>query len=701
MSDKSFSEQPKMKQLYPLSSPQWTVDKVRQVYGIGSESSELQFLDVTPNGELELCLPTGRIALRSITENMNRLGVSSFVLRIPELIKSQLSKLYSAFDKATKNCGLNVGYQGVFPVKVNQSASVIDSISLYGGEFGHGWEVGTKPELMIAVSKISQPGKTLVVCNGTKDHSYIETCMLLMEQGHDLIISLESMREVEILISIAAKFPFLPKIGLRTKVLQQIPGHWGHSAGVFSKFGFSAAELQKALLRLKEQGILSAVCMLHGHIGSQMADSDSFVSASKELIQLYAQLHNQGCSGLTYLNLGGGLGIDYDGTRQAFDSGANYTFDQYAQIIVRNIVQALKNRPGIPAPIVITESGRAISAHSSMLFVQLIEKRDFQAEIVSVSTNSFSTPALQRLWATIATEMESLNSLKDLNSFSKKIQMKVEKLLANATIWQHSTAREEMELLYVEFSKLVRRKFRQLIDKDNNSLTISPEVLRKLPSIRDHLSEPQIQLVGNFSVFNGACDSVLVSQVFPVLPISGLDSRPETLVKIVDITCDSDGELFRFRTKRPRTSESINLGDCFTVDGHLMQLEKGTMNLGGFPFPGGACAPKGYVVVALTGAYQDTVHFDQNLLGRVAEASLEFNQLRGTHECHLLNDAERCAELLPKMRHSAEDFLEHVKGHPVLEKLIYSSPYVEIDKPLEISLERVSSKPIPVKFETK
>ena len=550
----------------------WSREKARCIYGIGPQTNEFQFLDVSADGELLLNLMNGSISFKQIINKLKDMGLSSAIVRVPELVNFQLNKLYTAFNTAITKYSYKNRYQGVFPVKVNQTSAIINAIAEYGVQYGHGWEVGTKPELLIAVSKIKS-ANTLIICNGAKDEEYIEACLVLLKHGYNIIISVETVHELDILVNMATKYSLVPPIGLRIKIKQQVPGHWGHSSGFNSKFGLTTYDLQQILNRLEQDNLLSAIRLVHGHIGSQVSNNFYFQKTASELIGLYISLRQIGCFNLNYVNLGGGLGIDYEGNGHAQNSGAGYTFLDYADTIIKTISLVLNKYPEIPSPVIISESGRAISAHSSVLLVQIVDERNTLLSDEIMHTYPIQTPILKDLLGSLQTKIMKVNSLDALSSFITETRNILGVLEGDENFWSTATTRAELEVIYSSFYKMVRSSYQHIVVELNRSYKVLPtkQLLDQYPLIEEFVNQAQIHLVGNFSVFNGACDAILANQYFPILPITNLLDKPSSLIKLVDITCDSDGELNKYYSKIPISSVKWLIVDFFSIVGHLMR----------------------------------------------------------------------------------------------------------------------------------
>ena len=639
------------------------LNEIKGIYGIGSGDTD--FLDVSPNHDyLEFDINNTKISFQNVLNYLNTMGLSSVVLRIPQLIDKQLSKLYNAFSHAITKYDYPSHYSGVFPVKVNHNAAILESISQYGASYGHGFECGTKPELLIVVNLRKHDTSSLIICNGTKDDDYIDAALSLTKLGYNIIISIESIRELRDLIRLSQQRGIRPQIGLRIKMNQRVEGHWGHSSGLFSKFGLSASELSEVVSELKIQNYLDCIRLLHAHLGSQINKVTYFKRAVTEIIGYYQKLFELGATGLRYVNLGGGLGIDYEGNYSASNSGIAYNFEQYADIIVSTIITSLKTNPAIIPPDIITESGRAITATSSLLLVEILENRSILPEVNQF--NIYSSPKIDLLEKDFLSRLSKIRSLKQIENFCVEFDKQTIKVQEEESFWIDFHNQKDVELLIATIHKHLLVKIKVILEKNDKFYDLDLE--NQFPLVFKLLTTYTADLVGNFSVFRGACDIVLADQYFPIIPTVGLHSTPKTLNRLVDITCDSDGEVVTFITKTSRnvfSQEKMSL--YFAKDGQLIRHPSKVVYLNGIPLPDKNTKPGSYIAIALTGAYQDTVQFDQNLLGELPEVELKVDS-QGAH-FKIIAYAESNSDLITNMKHniSTIDSLEH---------LLFSNPYV-------------------------
>lgn len=654
-----------------------SLDKIKGIYGIGN--GDLDFLDLSSDHDyLEVNINSKNVSFHTITNYLNTMGLSSVVLRLPQLIDKQLSKLYNAFSHACNKYNYPSLYRGVFPVKVNHNANVLNAISAYGANYGHGFEVGTKPELLIVLNMKIAP--SLIICNGTKDDDYLDAALTLIEKGYNIIISIESLRELKDLIRISERRQIKPQIGLRVKMQQKVEGHWGHSSGLYSKFGLSASELLEVINELNVHNYMGFVRLLHGHLGSQINKGSYFKRAVTEIMGYYQNIFEAGATGLRYVNLGGGLGIDYEGNNQASQSGTAYSFDDYAEIIVSTIIDSLQQKPEIIPPDIITESGRAISATSSMLLVEILENRPVLPEVNQF--NMFTSLEMDNLEKDSLNTLKKLKTLKQIENFIAEFQEAITDLQENKKFWTNFRYQKDVELVIASVNKSLLRKIKLILEKNDKLFQLNFEV--DFPRIFGLLTTFSDDLVANFSVFRGACDIVLAQQYFPIIPSVGLHSTPKTLVRLIDITCDSDGEVVKFVSKTSSNKQNKNASDYFTKDGQLLGHPHQSLRLNGIPLPEKNTKVGSYVVLALTGAYQDTVQFDQNLLGALPEVELVIDE-KGIPHLKVLSFAESNSTLINDMKHKIEsiDSLEH---------LLFSNPYVNNKSPSSIrSIEFLES----------
>ncbi len=555
----------------------WTLDEARELYltkrwGAGYfDIDEGGNMVVTPDG------PRGsRIPIIDVVAEVAKESLSPpLLLRFQDILRHRVKKLNAAFDSAIDENKFRGKYRGVFPIKVNQLREVVEEILDAGRSSHFGIEVGSKPEMFAALS-IHSDNDSLIVCNGYKDDSYIRTALIGRKLGKRVILIAEKLSEVRAIVRLAKEMSVEPMIGLRCRLVSKGAGKWATSAGEHAKFGLTTSEILQAMQILEEGQLSQSFKLLHFHIGSQVPDIQIIKRAVREAARHYAKLRKMG-QPIEYIDVGGGLAIDYDGSRSTFHSSMNYTLEEYARDIVYNIGDVCDEEK-VPHPDVISESGRAIVAHHSVLVVEAfgaIEKvRMSAAEIDATKEHKLvqelayveeqlKTDNLGECWNDLLAVKEEAQKRFEVGALDLPVKARVEELF-----WG------------------IARRMLTMAAEHPEQVTIPDSLLDLRPQIAD-------QFICNFSVFQSLLDHWALGALFPVVPIQRLHERPATESTIVDITCDSDGKLSKF----------IDLEDVRdTIRLHAFD---------GKPY---------YLGIFLTGAYQDIMGDIHNLFGRVNEA---------------------------------------------------------------------------------
>ncbi len=495
-------------------------------------------------------------------------------VRFQDLLRHRVKTICEAFGSAIAQFNYQKPYRGVFPIKVNQLREVVEEIVDAGEPYHFGLEAGSKPELLAALAAHRDP-ESLIICNGYKDASFIQNAMLGRKLGKKVIPVVEKIEELRAILDIAAEMGVEPLIGMRVRLQSKGAGKWATSAGENAKFGLSTADLVEASRLLHERGLAHCFKLLHFHVGSQVPDIRTVKRAVREAARFYAKLVKMGHDGLTYLDCGGGLGVDYDGSRTAFESSMNYSVEEYARDLVYNIMEICDSEK-VAHPSIVTESGRAIVAHHSILIVEAfgaIEKRSGGAAVSVTAADPKIVQDAQEVQRTITKE----NRLEALHD-AQQLKEQAGEMFSVGLLDLETKAK--VETIYWQIAGSVVRHF--------EGMRYIPEEVRELASA---LSD---QYLCNFSVFQSLPDHWALGQLFPIMPIHRLDSVPEHQAKLVDITCDSDGKVGKF----------IDLQDVKdTLPLHTLRP--------GEPY---------YLGMFLIGAYQDIMGDLHNLLGRVTEA---------------------------------------------------------------------------------
>jgi arginine decarboxylase len=554
----------------------WTIEDANELYLI--ERWGGGYFDVNPDGNITVAplQERGRkIALRDVVEaSLAEQGLKTpLLVRFQDLLHHRVRALNEAFNSAIAENKFRGVYRGVFPIKVNQLREVVEEILDAGRPFHYGLEVGSKPEMFAGLS-VHTDNESLIVCNGYKDDGFIRTALIGRKLGKKVILIAEKLSEVRAIVRLAKEMGVEPLIGLRVRLVTKGAGRWAESAGEHAKFGLSTAEILQAAETLKEAGMSSAFKLLHFHIGSQVPDILIIKRAVREAARYYAKLRKMG-QPIQYLDVGGGLAIDYDGSRSTFHSSMNYTLEEYARDVVYNITDVCDEEK-VPHPDIVSESGRAIVAHHSVLVVEAfgsIEKVKMQTAPPQATDH--------KLIKDLVYTQDHLNERNLTESWHDLLQVKEE-----------AQKMFELGLLGLDVKATVETLFWQIAERMQKlTSALDPsEVPDEVADLRNQLSD---QHICNFSVFQSLLDHWALGALFPIVPIHRLNERPSSQSTLVDITCDSDGKVSKFIDLKNDVRDTLPL--------HAIQDG---------PY---------YLGVFLTGAYQDIMGDMHNLFGRVNE----------------------------------------------------------------------------------
>ncbi len=516
----------------------WTVENALELYGvpewsegyfrIGEDGSML----VTPFGD-----PRRAIDLPQLVEELRERDLSAPVLiRFSDILDQRLRTLHTAFESAIGEHGYRGRHHYVFPVKVNQQKHVVEEIRDYGTPLGFGFEAGSKPELLAVLGLTAGSPETMIVCNGFKDDEFIETVVLATKLGRRIITVVEKFSELKLLIKHAKAYGVKPMIGIRVKLAFRGAGRWQSSAGARSKFGLFLSETLAALELLKLEGMEDCLQMVHCHIGSQVCDIRAVKNAVSELAHVYTELHRLG-AGMRYIDIGGGLAVDYDGSQSATESSMNYSIQEYAADVVYRIMSVC-DEAGTPHPDVVAECGRAMVAYSSVLVFEVTGVSRFEGE-----------PREEEIAQALAGESETPQPLLDLRAAGESI---TESNLAE--VYHDAVqAREELTSLFsLGYLSLPARAVgeglfwsigRKLLTQAQELRAREEHVPEELEELEELLSDLYFC---NVSIFQSIPDAWAIDQLFPICPIHRLDEKPTVRAVLADITCDSDGKIDRF-----------------------------------------------------------------------------------------------------------------------------------------------------------
>ncbi len=523
--------------------------------------------DTTEQREIDLYEVVEGLQARDLT--------SPVVVRFSDILAHRLRRLHDAFAQAITENDYRNRYAAVYPIKVNQQRLVVEEVYRYGQEFGFGLEVGSKPELLAVMAMTENAPDRLIVCNGFKDDSYIEAVTLATKLGRTIVPVVENFEELGLIIKHARTYQVRPRIGVRVKLFSEGSGRWSTSAGDKSKFGLFITEILELFNELKRQDMLDCLQLVHCHPGSQLQDIRRVKEAINELAHVYAEIKLMG-AGLRYIDVGGGLGVDYDGSGTNFASSMNYTLNEYASDVVYRVASVCNARD-IPHPMIVSESGRAVAAyHSVLIFDALGSSALDRFRVTGDRAEDYNGP--EELPQPVQDLFEAYRTVSE----RRLVECYHDALTAREQVLQMFN----LGLLSLEFRALAERLYWATCAKIRDScrkLERLPEELEDLESI---LSDTYFC---NFSVFQSLPDSWAIEQLFPILPIHRLDERPTRTAVLADITCDSDGKIDHF----------VSLRDVKrTLELHELRADE-----------------KYYLAAFLVGAYQETLGDLHNLFG--------------------------------------------------------------------------------------
>ncbi len=592
----------------------WTVRDSAELYNVANWGAG--FFGINDRGHVEV-RPRGEggpaIDLLDLVEDLQRRGLRTpMLIRFSDILASRVRGLCGAFQRAIQEYGYQGRFRGVYPIKVNQQRHVVEEIVQYGAPLQVGLEAGSKPELLIALAILDTPG-ALIICNGYKDRTYIETALLAQRLGRTPIIVIDRAHEVELIVRVARDLNIRPNIGIRAKLTTKGAGKWVESTGDRSKFGLTAVEIVEAIEKLREEDMLDCLKLLHFHIGSQITAIRAHKDALKEASMIFVGLHQMGaCPDL--LDVGGGLGVDYDGSQTNFHSSMNYTVQEYANDVVATIQEACDSK-GIPHPDIVTEAGRAMTAHHSVLVFDVLGVH----ELVSGRPPQPVTESDPKVVQNLAEVYETISEKNVLESYHDILQLKEE-----------ATHLFNLGFLDLRERARVERLFWDCCEKILRIVRDMPYVPEELEPLEKGLADTYY---GNFSVFQSAPDHWAVKQLFPVMPIHRLDEKPTRRGIFADLTCDSDGKIDRFID--PRDVRDV--------------LELHAWN--GQPY---------YVGVFLVGAYQEILGDLHNLFGDTDAVHVRLGS-DGRYEVEHVVEGDSVTDVLRYVEYDKGALVERVR----------------------------------------
>jgi arginine decarboxylase len=533
------------------------------------------------------------------------------LIRFSDILEDRIERLNASFAKAIARYNYDGSYRGVFPIKCNQQRHLVEDLVKFGKPYQFGLEAGSKPELMIALATLDNPG-SLIICNGYKDREYIETAMLAQKLGQTPIIVLEQVEEVEIAIEAAKNLGIEPNLGVRAKLNSKGMGRWGGSSGDRAKFGLTIPEIIMVVDRLREAKMLNCLQLLHFHIGSQISSISVIKEAIIEASKIYVELAQLGAN-MRYLDVGGGLGVDYDGSQTNFHASKNYNMQNYANDIVAEVKDACAEKK-IPVPILVSESGRAVVSHQSVLIFDVLGSSEVRSELPHPPKEN-EHAIIRNLWEIYNT----INLENFQEAYHDVTQFKEEAL-------------NRFNLGYLSISERARAEqfywacCRKILDIINDEEYV-PDDLEELEQMMSSI------YYVNMSVFQSAPDSWAIDQLFPIMPIHRLCEEPTQRGILADLTCDSDGKIDQF----------IDLRDVKPVlELHALKKHK--------PY---------YLGLFLAGAYQEIMGNLHNLFGDTNAVHIKLTP-KGYQIEHVVK-GDTMKEVVGYVQYDAEDLMENIR----------------------------------------
>ncbi len=529
----------------------WTIEDARNVYNVENWSEG--YFDINQQGELVAKLSAAKkeVAFPLLVESLKRAGLTLPVLvRFSDILRDRVQKLSEAFEKARAKVNYRGDYTCVYPIKVNQHRRVVEQI-LHSGKNNVGLEAGSKPELM-AVMALSTKPNTVIICNGYKDREYIRLALIGRVLGHQITLIVEKPSELELILEESQRMGIVPLLGMRIRLTSISKGKWQNTGGEKSKFGLTAGQMLTLIDKLKSVGLLDALQLIHFHLGSQIANLHDIKRGFAECAQYYAKLHAMGVA-VSTVDVGGGLGIDYDGTQSRNDCSRNYSVEDYAVAVVSAFSQVCQTNHLI-TPHIITESGRALTAHHAVLITQVIDTDNlFRSQALALPDETVAS-SVHDLWYL----QQNLDTTRIVENYYESVGLltKIHEAFNEGSI--NITEKALAEDIYYRICFQVRGK---LSTENRSQRGLLDELNEKLAD----------KLFCNFSLFQSIPDAWAIQQIFPIMPLEGLKEKPTQRVVLQDLTCDSDGRVNHYvdgqgiESSLPLPPTQAKLGHCLGI----------------------------------------------------------------------------------------------------------------------------------------
>ncbi|MDR1865508.1 MAG: biosynthetic arginine decarboxylase [Bacteroidales bacterium] len=592
----------------------WRTEDSVELYNIAGWG--LSYFSINDKGNVVVTPKTGgaSVDLKEVIDELQLRDVSTPVLlRFPDILDNRIEKIFNSFKIASEEYGYRAQNFIIYPIKVNQMRPVVEEIVSHGKKFNIGLEAGSKPELH-AVLAINTDTNSVIICNGYKDEDYIELALLAQKMGKRIFIVVEKLNELKLVVSIARRLKVKPNIGIRIKLASIGSGKWEESGGDISKFGLNSSELLEALDILEKKDMKDCLRLIHFHIGSQVTKIRRIKNALREAAQFYIQLKTMGYK-VDFVDIGGGLGVDYDGTRSAISgSSINYSIQEYVNDSISTFVDA-GNKNDVPHPNIITESGRSLTAHHSVLIFEVLETTTVPSwdedDVVSENDHEL-VREIYSIW-------DNLNQSRVLESWHDAQQIREEALDLFS-----------LGLIDLRTRAQIERLFWSVALEAHNIADVAKHAPEELRQLSKALSD---KYFCNFSLFQSLPDSWAIDQVFPIMPIHRLDEKPDRYATLQDITCDSDGKIANFISTR-NFSYHLPVHPLKNRDSY-------------------------YIGVFLVGAYQEILGDLHNLFGDTNAVHISMTDTG--YEIDKLIDGETVAEVLEYVQYSPKKLVRTVE----------------------------------------
>ena len=592
----------------------WRIEDSAELYNVPGWG--LKYFSINDRGHVQVTPSPGStpIDLKDVMDVLQLRDVEAPVLlRFPDILDDRIRKISECFKKAAAEYEYKAKNFIVYPIKVNQMRPVVEEIVSHGNKYNIGLEAGSKPELH-AVLAVSSHQNSLIICNGYKDENYVELALLAQKMGRRIYLVVEKINELKLIHQVAKRLGIMPNIGIRIKLTSSGSGKWEESGGDTSKFGLNSSELLEAIDFMERNDMTSWLKLIHFHIGSQITKIRRIKNALREAMQFYVQLSKLGFS-ISYVDIGGGLGVDYDGTRSsASESSMNYSIQEYANDAIFSIVDVCEKN-NLPQPDIVTESGRSLSAHHSVLITEVLETTSLprwkDSEELGENEHEL-VKELYEIW-------DNIDQQRIFESWHDAMQIREEVLDMYSLGILDLRTRALAEKLFWEIAREVGSLASQMKHP--------PEELRKVSKMLPD------KYFCNFSLFQSLPDAWAIDQVFPVVPISRLDEKPTRIATLQDMTCDSDGKLTTFISSNGTSSE---------LPVHPLRP--------GEPY---------YIGVFLVGAYQEILGDMHNLFGDTNAVHISCHE--DGYEIDQVIDGETVAEVLDYVQYNPKKLVRNVE----------------------------------------